>query len=114
MTFAMIVRLPISVAFGTDEEFDLRVRLEREFVAALGGAEAGCCVSGEIDASHLHIRLDCIEDVPLAFTAAKEVLNRAGLLARAVVTLETPCAADADDRDTEVLWPPTTSAVSVA
>ena len=34
MTYGMIVQLPVSVAFGTDEEFDLRVRLESDLPAS--------------------------------------------------------------------------------
>ncbi|MBA4062921.1 MAG: hypothetical protein C0501_04280 [Isosphaera sp.] len=102
MTYAMLLRLPVSVAFGTDEEFDLRVRLERELAAALPGAG----VSGEIGTTHLELRAEEVADPGPALAAAKEVLARSGRLGGAVVLLETPCPADPDDREWRVLWPP--------
>jgi hypothetical protein len=102
MTDALVLRLPVSVAFGTDEEFDLRVRLERELAAALPGAE----VSGEIGTAHLEVRAAGVPDPGPAAAAAAEVLARCGRLAGAVVLLETPCPADPDDRECRVLWPP--------
>jgi hypothetical protein len=106
MTFGMIVQLPVSVAFGSDEEFDLRVRLERELSAALAEAGAGECAGGEIDTSHLKLHLEAIVDPRSALDVTKAVLARAEVLGRAVVVLETRCEADPDDRDWQVLWPP--------
>ena len=106
MTFGMIVQLPVSVAFGTDEEFDLRVRLERELATALAESGAGECAGGEIDTSHLKLYLEAIPDPHRALDTAKAVLERADVLHRAVVVLETRCKADPDDRDWKVLWPP--------
>ena len=40
MTYGMTVQLPVSVAFGTDEEFDLRVQLESDLTRALASAHA--------------------------------------------------------------------------
>jgi hypothetical protein len=112
MTFGMIVQLPVSVAFGTDEEFDLRVRLERELGAALAAARAGECAGGGIDTSHLSLHLDKVSDPPAALGVVKDVLSGAGLLGRAVVVLETRCPNDPDDPDRQVLWPPSTSGVT--
>ena len=106
MTFGMIVQLPVSVAFGSDEEFDLRVRLERELATALAEARAGECAGGEIDTSYLKLHLEAISDPNPALEVVKAVLARAEVLGRAVVVLETRCQADPDDRDWQVLWPP--------
>jgi hypothetical protein len=106
MTYDMIVQLPVSVAFGTDEEFDLRVQLERELAAALTRVRAGKCAGGGIDTSHMNLHLEDISDPPAALGAVKEVLTAAGLLARSVIVLETRSAHDPDDRDLQVLWPP--------
>ena len=87
MTFGMIVQLPVSVAFGSDEEFDLRIRLERELSAALAEAGAGECAGGEIDTSHLKLHLEAIVDPRSALDVTKAVLARAEVLGRAVVVL---------------------------
>ena len=105
MTYTMIVQLPVSVAFGTDEEFDLRVRLERELATAFTRAGAGECAGGGIDTTHMNIQLEGISDPPAALGVVKDVLTSSGLLARSLVVLETRSAADPDDRDLEVLWP---------
>ena len=106
MTYGMIVQLPVSVAFGTDDEFDLRVQLESDLTRALSAAGVGECAGGGIDTSHLTLQFDNITDPPLALRLLKQVLAAAGQLGRAVIVLETPSAADADDRDLQVLWPP--------
>lgn len=105
MTYGMIVQVPVSVAFGTDEEFDLRVQLESDLTRALTSAGAGECIGGGIDTSHLNLHFDGIADPALALSLLKQVLAAAGQLNRAVITLERPSAADADDRDQQVLWP---------
>jgi hypothetical protein len=106
MTYGMIVQLPVSVAFGTDEEFDLRVRLERELAAALAESGTGECAGGEIDTSHLKLHPEAIRDPDPAFKVAKGVLTRAAFIGRAVVAPETRREADPDDRCLTVLWPP--------
>jgi hypothetical protein len=107
MTHGMMVQLPVSVAFGTDEEFDLRVQLESDLTAALAVARAGQCAGGGIDTSHLTLHFDNIADPPLALNLVKQVLSASGQLHRAVITLEIPSATDPDDRDHQVLWPAT-------
>ena len=66
MKFGMFVQLPVSVAFGTDDEFDLRVQLESDLTRALAAARAGECVGGGIDTSHLTLQFDGIADPALA------------------------------------------------
>ncbi len=105
MTAGLIVQLPVSVAFGTDEEFDLRVRLERELTAALTAVGAGGCESSEIDSSHMNFHLSGIADPISTLNVAKDVLARSGLLGRAVIVLETRSKADPDDPNLQVLWP---------
>lgn len=112
MAFGMIVRLPVSVAFGTDEEFDLRVRLEQELSVALAEAGAGACGGGEIDTAHMQFQLDAINDPSATLDVIKVVLARAGVLARAMIALETRCEADPDDRELRVLWPLNLAGVS--
>jgi hypothetical protein len=104
MMYGMIVQLPVTVAFGTDEEFDLRVRLEHNLSAALASRHVGGSVSGSIDTSHLCLQLESVADPSLALGVVKEVLVAAGLLGRARILLETRTEADPDDRDLKVLW----------
>jgi hypothetical protein len=105
MMYGMLVQLPVSVAFGTDEEFDLRVQLESDLTRALTAARAGECVGGGIDTSHLTLQFDGISDPPLALGLLKQVLAAAGQLNRAVIVLEKPSAVDPDERDQQILWP---------
>jgi len=105
MTAGMIVQFPVSVAFGTDEEFDLRVRLERELNAALVAVGAGDCVGSETDTSHTKLYVSNLNDTLSALNVTKEVLTRSGLLSTATVVLETRMKSDPDDPDLQVLWP---------
>lgn len=105
MTHGIILQLPVSVAFGTDDEFDLRVQLESDLTRALASAHAGECVGGGIDTSHLNLHFDGITDPPVALSLLKQVLAAAGQLSRAVIILETPSRTDPDDREQQVLWP---------
>jgi len=105
MTAGMIVQLPVTVAFGTDEEFDLRVRLEGELTTALTAVGAGQCVSSDIDTAHMNLHLGGIADPISTLNVAKTVLARAGLLNRAVIVLETRSKADPDDPTLQILWP---------
>ena len=105
MTNSMIVQLPVSVAFGTDEEFDLRVRLERELSIALAATGAGECSGSGIDTSHMNFHLDGVSNPAAALEVVKDVLSTSGQLARSVIALETRPDADPDDCDLQVLWP---------
>jgi hypothetical protein len=105
MTYGMIVQLPVSVAFGTDDEFDLRVQLESDLTRVLAAAHAGECTGGGIDTSHLTLQFDGIVDPTLALGLLKQVLAASGQLNRAVIILEKPSPADPDERDQQVLWP---------
>lgn len=111
MTSGLIVQLPVSVPFGTDEEFDLRVQLERELATALAGTATGEYAGGEIDTSHMNLRLDAVADPVRVLVVVKEVLARNGQLWRATIVLESRCEADPDDRDWQVVWPPNHSGV---
>ena len=106
MTHGIIVQLPVSVAFGTDEEFDLRVQLESDLTRVLSNARAGECVGGGIDTSHLNLHFDGITDPPITLSLLKQVLASAGHLNRATIILETPSSTDPDERDQQVLWSP--------
>lgn len=112
MAFGLIVQMPVSVAFGTDEEFDLRCRLERELAGALRATGAGECSGGEIDTSHMKLYLDGVTDTALALDTVKPVLARNGLLNRATVILETCCPNDPDERAWDILWTPQHAVVS--
>lgn len=112
MTSGLIVRLPVSVPFGTDDEFDLRVRLEREFAAVLAATGAGEFAGGNIDTTYLSLRLDGVADPTGLLPTVKDVLARNGQLGRATVVLETRCEADPDERDWQILWPPNHSGVT--
>ena len=114
MAFGMLVQLPVSVAFGTDEEFDLRVRLEHELATALAESGTGECAGAEIDRAHLKLHLEAIADPGPALEVTKGVLARAGVIGRAVVALGTRCPSDPDGCDWTVLWPPDTSGGSRA
>lgn len=105
MTFGMVVQLPVTGAFGTDEEFDLRTQLERDFGAALVAHCAGECGRGDTDAGRMSIYLEAVTDPNLTLRVVKDVLAQHKLLHRAVVVLETRSEADPDDIDRRTLWP---------
>jgi hypothetical protein len=105
MAYGMLVQLPVTGAFGTDEEFDLRTELEREFGQALAAERAGECGRGETEDGRMNLYLEAVSDTQLALKIVKDVLNRFKLLTRAVVVLETRCEADPDDITRQVLWP---------
>lgn len=110
----MIVQLPVTGAFGSDEDFDLRNLLERELGAALAAAAAGECGRGEIDAGQMCVYLESIRDPARTLDIVKGVLAGMKLLHRAVIALETRCEADPDEIDRQILWPAQTSAARVA
>ena len=105
MTHGMTVQLPVSVAFGTDAEFDLRVQLESDLTRVLADAHAGECIGGGIDTTHLNLHFDGITDPAVALSLMKQVLAAAGRLNQAVILFETPSLSDPDDRDQQILWP---------
>jgi hypothetical protein len=100
----MIVQLPVSGAFGSDEDFDLRTRLERELGAALAAERAGECGRGEIEAGRMCVYLEAIADPEVSLRIVKDVLARRGVLDRAVVFLETQSEVDPDDTDRQIIW----------
>ena len=110
MAHAMIVELPVTGAFWTDDDFDLRTQLESELGVALARERAGECGRGEIDAGRMSVCIEDVADPAATLWVAKGVLTRLDQLHRAVVVLETRCAADPDDIDRQILWPaqPTT------
>ena len=105
MAFGLQVQLPVTGAFGTDEEFDLRTDLEREFGLALVAERAGECGRGEIEDGRMSLYMEAVADPHLALRVVKDVLARFKLLHRAVVVLETRSKADPDEIDRQVLWP---------
>ena len=105
MGSGMIVQLPVTGAFGTDEDFDLRNLLERQLGAALVAAQLGECGRGEIEAGRMCVCLESISDPARALDIVKGVLAGLKLLPRAVITLERRCAADPDEIDRQILWP---------
>ncbi len=105
MAFAMVVQLPVTGAYGTDDEFDLRTQLEREFNAALIAEVAGECGRGETEAGRMSVYLESIADPAQALRIVKEVLTQCRQLHRASVILETRSDADPDEIDRQILWP---------
>ena len=105
MAHAMIVQLPVTGEFGTDDDFDLRTQLERELGLALTREQAGECGRGEIDNGRMSVHLEHVADPGVTLRVVKDVLARLKQLPRAVVVLETRCEADPDDIDCQTLWP---------
>jgi hypothetical protein len=110
----MIVQLPVTGAFGTDEDFDLRTLLEKELGAALARELAGECDRGEIEDGRMSVYLEAITDPIRALHVVKAVLGQLKVLHRAVVVLETRCEADPDDIVRQTLWPAHPAPVRVA
>ena len=105
MAHAMIVQLPVTGAFGTDADFDLRTQVERELGAALARERAGECGRGEIDDGRMCVHVENVADAAAALRVVTDVLARLKQLHRATVVLETRCEADPDDIDRQTLWP---------
>ncbi len=105
MALAMIIQLPVTGAYGTDDDFDLRTQLERDLAAALVCGGAGEVDRGEIDGGRMSVFLESVTDPGLTLDVVKDVLARLKQLHRATVVLETNCEADPDDTDREILWP---------
>jgi hypothetical protein len=110
----MIVQLPVTGAFGTDDDFDLRTLLERELEVALAAELAGECGRGEIAEGRMCVCLEAITDPAIALRVVKDVLARHKVLHRAVVVLETRSEGDSDDINRQVLWAPPHAPVRVA
>jgi hypothetical protein len=104
MACGIIVQLPVTGTFGTDDDFDLRTQLERELEAALVAERAGECGRGEIEGGRMCVRLEAIADLPRALRVVKDVLARLLVLDRAIVFLETRNEVDPDDIDRQILW----------
>jgi|GEM_PF-2796470 len=105
MAHAMVVQIPITGAFGTDEDFDLRTQLERELHSTLVAEKAGECGRGEIEDGRMCVCLEAVADPMRTLRIVKDVLARLKNLHRAIVVLETRCDADPDDIERQVLWP---------
>jgi hypothetical protein len=104
MACGIIVQLPVTGAFGTDEDFDLRTQLERELGTALAAELAGECGRGGIEGGRMCVCLEGITDPTVTLRVVKDVLARLKVLHRAIVLLETRSEIDPDDIDREVLW----------
>ena len=105
MANAMIIQLPVTGAYGSDEDFDLRTQLERDLAAALTRNRAGEVARGEIDGGRMSVVLEALTDADHTLGVVKDVLARLKQLNRATVVLETSCEADPDEVDRETLWP---------
>lgn len=105
MAHEMVVQLPVTGTFGTDEDFDLRTRLERELGAALAAEPACECGRGEIEGGRLSVPLTALTDPIAVLRVVKDVLARLQVLHRATVVLETRCEIDPDDIERQVVWP---------
>lgn len=105
MAHGMIVQLPVTGAFGTDEDFDLRNQLEKELGAVFVRERLGECGRGEIEGGRMTVTLEAVTDPGAALRVVKDVLTRLKQLNRAVIVLETRCEADPDDIDRQTLWP---------
>ena len=103
MAHEMSVQLAATGAFGTDDDFDLQIQLERDLASALAGRAE--CGRGEIEGGRMSIPLTDVADPTDALRAVKDVLAGLNVLHRATVVLETRCEADPDEMDREVLWP---------
>lgn len=114
MEHEMIVQIPVTGAFGTDEDFDLRTQLEREFAVALAAELAGECGRGEIDGGRMSVPLTGVVDPVVTFRVVKRILAQFQVLHRATVILETRCAADPDDIDRQIVWPLHSAPIRVA
>ncbi len=114
MTFGIVVELPITGTFGTDEEFDLRTRLERDLNTALIAERSGECGRGETDGGLIRVYLEAVTDPNATLCVVMDVLTHHKLLHLATVVLETRSEADPDDVDRRTLWPREAIPVKVA
>ena len=105
MAHEMIVQLPVTGAFGTDDDFDLRTQLERELAGALAADLAGECGRGEIEGGRMSVPLTGVTDPVVTLRVVKAVLAQFQVLHRATVVLETRSEADPDDIDRQIVWP---------
>ena len=103
MAHEMSVQLAVTGAFGSDDDFDLLVRLERDLASAL--ADLAECGRGEIEDGRMSVPLTDVADPADALRVVTDVLTRLHVLHRATVSLETRCELDPDDIDRQILWP---------
>jgi hypothetical protein len=104
MIHDMIVQLPITGHWGTDEEMDLRHQLEEEFQQELGGL--GSVDGGDIGSGNMNVFIYRIPEFPPALERVKAVLTRHALLDKAVIERST-FQNEGDDEPSEevVVWP---------
>lgn len=105
MDHEMVVQLPVTGTVGTDDDFDLRTRLERELATALAVELAGDCGRGEIEDGRMSVPLTGVSDPIATLRIVKHVLSQLQLLNQATVVLERRCETDPDDIDRQVVWP---------
>jgi hypothetical protein len=113
MACEIVVQVKVSGDVGTDDEFELRKRLEQELLAELSHtrapnkervAEFG---RSEPDRGRINVILEAVTDPAAAFGIVKGVLKRLQLLDRhgTSVTTQTWSDADPDDVTAKILWP---------
>jgi hypothetical protein len=112
MAYEMLVQLAVTGGFGTDDDFDLQVRLEHDLAAALDGLAE--CGRGEIGDGYASVPLLGVTDPDAALAAVKGVLSRLGVSHRATVALEIRSELDPDDTDRQILWPLAPAAAQIA
>ena len=104
MTHHMTVQIPITGKWGTDEELDLRHRLEEEFQDELG--ELGSVDGGDIGSGNMNVFIYGIADFAPALDRVKAVLTRHHVLDRAVIQRSAYRNEEDDEPEEQmVVWP---------
>src|SRR5438874_317251 len=107
-TWSLIVQLPISGFWGTDDENDIRREIGEAMEVrfrqtGLGNFDGSDCGSGTINFFTFRIRPD---DWDRAFDLWLTELRRRKLAERAIVVRSVAADEDDDDREYTVVWPP--------
>lgn len=104
MVHSMIVQLPITGRWGTDEEMNLRHQLEAVFQSELGAL--GDVSGGDIGSGNMNIFIEQVPDLDPALQCVKGVLTQHAVLDKAVIQVTTFQNPDDDEPVEErVVWP---------